>query len=140
VRRLLLLLVRCLAVLLFVLLLARPVLQAPGAAFREGELGFTVVILDTSLSMTALAADSRPRFEAARDLARGIASPAGVRERFALIEAHRSPAVSLTRRAGSTRTGSPTPSGRGAPSVAEPGRAPPGPRLLRPGAASGASS
>ena len=87
VRRLLLLLVRCLAVLLFVLLLARPVLQAPGAAFREGEPGFTAVILDTSLSMTALAADARPRFEAARDLARGIASRAGVRERFALIEA-----------------------------------------------------
>jgi len=87
VRRLLLLLVRCLAVLLFALLLARPVLQAPGAAFREGEPGFTVVILDTSLSMTALAADGRPRFEAARDLARKIASPAGARERFALVAA-----------------------------------------------------
>jgi len=87
VRRLLLLLVRCLAVLLFVVLLARPVLQAPGAAFREGEPGFTAVILDTSLSMTALAADARPRFEAARDLARGIASGAGQHEQFALIEA-----------------------------------------------------
>ncbi len=87
VRRLLLLLVRCLAVLLFALLLARPVLQAPGAAFREGEPGFTAVILDTSLSMTALAADARPRFEAARDLVRGIASRAGTQERFALIEA-----------------------------------------------------
>ena len=87
VRRLLLLLVRCLAVLLFALLLARPVLQAPGAAFREGEPGFTAVILDTSLSMTALAADSRPRFEAARDLARKIAAPAGAREQFALVAA-----------------------------------------------------
>ena len=87
VRRLLLLLMRCLAIVLFVLLLARPVLQAPGAAFREGEPGFTAVILDTSLSMTALAADNRPRFEAARDLARGIASRAGSQERFALIEA-----------------------------------------------------
>jgi hypothetical protein len=87
VRRLLLLLVRALAVLLFAVLLARPVLQAPGAAFREGEPGFTAVILDTSLSMTALAADGRTRFEAARDLARGIASRAGARERFALIEA-----------------------------------------------------
>jgi len=87
VRRLLLLLVRCLALLLFVLLLARPVLQAPGVAFREEEPGFTAVILDTSLSMTALAADDRPRFEAARDLARGIAARAGGRERFALIEA-----------------------------------------------------
>jgi hypothetical protein len=87
VRRLLLLLVRVLVVLLFALLLARPVLQAPGAAFREGEPGFTAVILDTSLSMTALAADGRTRFEAARDLARGIASRAGGRERLALIEA-----------------------------------------------------
>lgn len=87
VRRLLLLLVRCLAVLLFALLLARPVLQAPGAAFREGEPGFTALILDTSLSMSALAADSRPRFEAARDLARAIAAQAGPREQFALIEA-----------------------------------------------------
>ncbi len=85
-RRLLLLLVRALCVLLFALLLARPVLQAPGAAFREGEPGFTAVILDTSLSMTALAATGRPRFEAARDLARGIAARAGERERFALIE------------------------------------------------------
>ena len=87
VRRLLLLLVRALAVLLFALLLARPVLQAPGAAFREGEPGFTVVILDTSLSLTALAADGRPRFEVARDLARGIATRSGGQERFALIEA-----------------------------------------------------
>lgn len=87
VRRLLLLLVRCLAVLLFALLLARPVLQAPGAVFRAGDPGFTAVILDTSLSMTAIAADGRPRFEAARDLARGIAARAGERERFALIEA-----------------------------------------------------
>lgn len=87
VRRLLLLLVRCLALLLFALLLARPVLQAPGAAFREGEPGFTAVILDTSLSMTAMAADARPRFEAARDLARGMAARAGARERFALVEA-----------------------------------------------------
>jgi hypothetical protein len=92
VRRLLLLLVRALAVLLFAVLLARPVLQAPGAAFREGEPGFTAVILDTSLSMTALAADGRARFEAARDLARGIASQAGSRERFALIEAAPRPA------------------------------------------------
>ena len=87
VRRLLLLLVRCLGVLLFALLLARPVLQAPGTAFREEEPGFTAVILDTSLSMSALAADARPRFEAARDLARGIASRAGAREQFALVEA-----------------------------------------------------
>jgi hypothetical protein len=43
VRRLLLLLVRCLAVLLFVLLLARPVLQALGG--WRGEPGFTAVIL-----------------------------------------------------------------------------------------------
>jgi hypothetical protein len=87
VRRLLLLLVRCLALLLFALLLARPVLQAPGAAFREGEPGFTAVILDTSLSMTALAADARPRFEAARELARALAARSGARERFALVEA-----------------------------------------------------
>jgi hypothetical protein len=87
VRRLLLLLVRCLAVLLFVLLLARPVLQAPGAAFRDGEPGFTAVILDTSLSMSALAADGRTRFEAARELARALAAQGGPRERFALIEA-----------------------------------------------------
>src|SRR5512139_1017222 len=69
VRRLLLLLVRCLAVLCFALLLARPVVQAPGAAFREGEPGFTALILDTSLSMTALSADGSTRFDAARDLA-----------------------------------------------------------------------
>lgn len=86
VRRLLLLAVRALAVLLFSLLLARPVLQAPGAAFREGEPGFTAVIIDTSQSMSALAADGRSRLDAARDLARGIASSAGERERFALIE------------------------------------------------------
>ena len=93
VRRLLLLLVRALAVLLFAVLLARPVLQAPGAAFREGEPGFTAVILDTSLSMTALAADGRARFEAARDLARGIAARPGEREKFALIEAAPRPGV-----------------------------------------------
>ncbi len=94
VRRLLLLLVRCLALLLFALLLARPVLQAPGAIFREGEPGFTVVILDTSLSMTALAADARPRFEGARDLARAIASGAGGEQRFALVEAAPRPGTS----------------------------------------------
>jgi hypothetical protein len=86
-RRLLLLLLRCLAVLVFALLLARPVLQAPGAAFREGEPGFTAVILDTSLSMSALSADDRQRFEAARDLARALAARGGRGERFALIEA-----------------------------------------------------
>ena len=86
-RRLLLLLLRCLAVLVFALLLARPVLQAPGAAFREGEPGFTAVILDTSLSMSALSADDRQRFEAARDLARALAARGGKGERFALIEA-----------------------------------------------------
>ena len=86
-RRLLLLLLRCLAVIAFALLLARPVLQAPGAAFREGEPGFTAVILDTSLSMSALSADDRQRFEAARDLARALAARGGRGERFALIEA-----------------------------------------------------
>lgn len=94
VRRLLLLLVRCLALLLFALLLARPVLRAPGAVFRSGEPGVTAVILDTSLSMTALAADGRPRFEAARDLARAIAAGAGAQERFALIEAAPRPGTS----------------------------------------------
>lgn len=86
-RRLLLLLLRCLAVIAFALLLARPVLQAPGAAFREGEPGHTAVILDTSLSMSALSADDRQRFEAARDLARALAARGGRGERFALIEA-----------------------------------------------------
>lgn len=86
-RRLLLLALRCAAILLFALLLARPVLQAPGAAFREGEPGFTAVVLDTSLSMTALSSDGRARFETARDVVRAAASGAGARERLALIEA-----------------------------------------------------
>jgi SAM-dependent methyltransferase len=91
VRRLLLLLVRCLALLVFALLLARPVLRAPAAAFRAGEPGWTAVILDTSLSMSALAGDDRPRFAAARELARRVAGQGGERERFALLPAALAP-------------------------------------------------
>ena len=125
VRRLLLLLVRCLAVLLFVLLLARPVLQAPGAAFRAGEPGFTAVILDTSLSMSALAADARPRFEAARALARGIASHGGEREQFALIEAAPRPGGGAVSSRWLTASGFAAAVGAAAaqPAVVEPARA-----------------
>lgn len=125
VRRLLLLLLRCLGVLLFALLLARPVLQAPGAAFREGEPAFTAVILDTSLSMTALAADGRPRFEAARTLARGIAAQAGGRELFALIEAAPRPGQSLVavRWLDAVGFGAALAAAEARPSVVDPGRA-----------------
>lgn len=85
-RRLLLLLVRSLLLALFALVLARPVLYAPGAVFRAGEAGYTVVILDTSLSMAVRAGPGR-RFDEARALAASFAARAGDRERFALVEA-----------------------------------------------------
>jgi hypothetical protein len=85
-RRILLLLARCLLLLLFALVLARPVLYAPGAVFREGEAGFTALILDTSLSMT-LRTGEGTRFDEARALAVSLVSRGGDRERFALIEA-----------------------------------------------------
>ncbi len=87
-RRLLLLAVRMAAVLLLALILARPVLRSPASPGPGEEAGYTVMIVDNSLSMAAREG-GRSLFEALRVMAEDFALGAAEGELFALIPAAR---------------------------------------------------
>lgn len=67
--QLLLLLVRTAIVLMFGLALARPFLSAPSVARATGGSGHRVLLIDNSLSMSAMRADGKTRFAAAQEYA-----------------------------------------------------------------------
>lgn len=121
-RRLLLLALRCAAVLLLALVLARPVRLAPGSALQDPAAGWTAVLLDTSLSMTARTG-SGTRLERARELAAALATRGGEDARFALVDLAPGPSGTTARWTG----GGPFREALGAlearAAVADPGRA-----------------
>jgi hypothetical protein len=87
-RRLLLLAVRMAAVLLAALILARPVLRSPASPDPGEEAGYTVMIVDNSLSMAAREG-GRSLFETLRVMAEDFAQSSSEGELFALIPAAR---------------------------------------------------
>jgi hypothetical protein len=87
-RRLLLLAVRMAAVLLPALILAQPVLRSPASPGPGEEAGYTVMIVDNSLSMAAREG-GRSLFENLRVMAEDFALGTAEGELFALIPAAR---------------------------------------------------